>query len=70
MPSWVEIVPVVLERKFCFKFVFAFSLFRNYLPWEKGVVTHLNKLKFPTLKDALCLGLVESGPVDLENKIF
>ena len=31
-----------------------FSLFRNYLPLEKGGALHLNKLESPTPKDALC----------------
>ena len=53
MPSLVEIGAVVLEKKF-FKFVNKFSLFRNYLPLEKGVALHINKLEFPLLKDSLC----------------
>jgi hypothetical protein len=32
----------------------AFSLFRYYLPLEKGYLLHLNKLQFPSLKDDLC----------------
>ena len=35
-------------------FVNVFSLFRNYLPLEKGGVLHLNKLESPAPKDALC----------------
>ena len=35
-------------------FVNVFSLFRNYLPLEKGGVLHLNKLESPSPKDALC----------------
>ena len=35
-------------------FVNVFSLFRNYLPLGKGGALHLNKLEFPTPKDALC----------------
>ena len=30
-----------------------FSLLRNYLPLEKGRAGHLNKLEYPSLKDAL-----------------
>ena len=37
-----------------FNFVNVFSLFRNYLPLEKGRALHLNKLEFPLPKDALC----------------
>ena len=31
-----------------------FSLFRNYLPFEKDGALHLNKLDSPAPKDALC----------------
>ena len=31
-----------------------FSLFRNYLPWEKGRNLHFNKIDSPSPKDALC----------------
>ena len=34
-----------------FNFVNAFSLFRNYLPLEKGGSFHLNKLESPSHKD-------------------
>ena len=37
-----------------FNFVTVFSLFRNYLPLEKGGALHLNKLESSSLKDALC----------------
>ena len=53
MPSLVEIGPVVLEKIF-FTFVSVFSLFRNYLPFDKGGALHLNKLESPSPKDALC----------------
>ena len=49
----VEIGPLVLERKI-FKFVDEFSLFRNYLPLEKGGTFHLNKLDSPLANDDLC----------------
>ena len=35
-------------------FLNAFSLFRNYLPLEKGRALHLNKIESPSLKEALC----------------
>ena len=41
------------RRRF-FSFVKIFSLFRNYLPLEKGGALHLNKLESPSPKDALC----------------
>ena len=31
-----------------------FSLFRNYLPLEKGMALHLDTLESPSIKDALC----------------
>ena len=37
-----------------FNFVNVFSLFRYYLPLEKGGTHHLNKLESPSPKDALC----------------
>ena len=52
MPSLVEISPVVLEKKI-FLFVSVFSLFRNYLPLEKGGGVHFNKFESPSHKDAL-----------------
>ena len=32
-----------------------YQLFCYYLPLERGVTLHLNKLDFPSPKDALCL---------------
>ena len=40
-------------RRF-FNFVNLFSIFRNYLPFEKGEVFHLNKLESSSPKYALC----------------
>ena len=54
MPSLVEISPVVLK-----KFVNVFSIFRYYLPLEKGGALHLNKLESPLFKDALCQGCLK-----------
>ena len=62
MPSLVEFGQAVLEEK-----IFTFSLFLNYLPLEKGVALHLNKLESPSPKDALHQNLVEIGPVVLEK---
>ena len=44
---------MVLEKKI-FNFANVFSLFLNYLPLEEGRALHLNKLKSPSPKDALC----------------
>ena len=53
VPNLVEIGPVVWRRRF-FNFVNVFSLFRNYLPFEKGGALHLIKIESPSPKDALC----------------
>ena len=50
---WLKLVQRFWRRRFS-KFVNVFSLFRNYLPLENGVVLHLNKLVSPVPKDALC----------------
>ena len=50
---WLIFGPVVLEKKI-FNFINVFSLFRNYLPLEKGVVLHLNKLESFSSKETLC----------------
>ena len=48
MPSLVEIGSIIF-----FNFVNVFSLFRNYLPLEKGGALPLNKLESPSHKNAL-----------------
>ena len=53
VPSLEEIGPVVLEKKI-FKISQCISLFRNYLPLEKGGAFHLNKLESTSPIDALC----------------
>mgnify|MGYP000281472926 CR=1 FL=1 len=50
----VEIGLVALEKKIFKNFVNVFSLFCNYPPLEKGRALQLNKLEFPSTKDALC----------------
>ena len=53
-PSLVENGHVVLEKK-NFKFLqYIFSLLCNYLPLENSMALYLNKLEFPSPKDALC----------------
>ena len=37
-----------------FDFLNVFSLFRNYLPFEKDMALHLKKLESSSPKDALC----------------
>ena len=46
MPSLVEIGRVVLEKKIL-NFVNVFSIFRYYLPLEKGEALNLKKLESP-----------------------
>ena len=46
MPNLVEIGPEVLEKKIL-NFLNVFSLFHNYLLFEKGMALHLHKLEFP-----------------------
>ena len=55
MPIWVEIRSAQLfwRRRFL-NFVNVFSVLSNYFPLVKGVALHLNKLEFPSRRDALC----------------
>ena len=50
---WLKLAQWFWRRRF-FIFVNVFSLFRNYLPLEKGRTLYLNKLESPSPKDALC----------------
>mgnify|MGYP003688723061 CR=1 FL=1 len=50
---WLKLAQWFWSRRF-FYFVNVFSLFRNYLPLEKGGAIHLNKPESPSPKDALC----------------
>ena len=50
---WLKLAKWFWIRRF-FNFVNVFSLFRNFLPFEKGGALHLNKLESPSPKDALC----------------
>ena len=50
---WLKLAQWFWRRGFL-NFVNVFSLFRNYLPMEKGGALHLNKLESPSPKDALC----------------
>ena len=52
MPSLVKIGPVVLEKKI-FKFCKCILAICYHLPLEKGMSLYLNKLEFPSCKDAL-----------------
>ena len=53
MPSLVEIGQWFWRRRFL-NVINVFSLFRNYLPLEKGRALYVNKLESLLPKDALC----------------
>ena len=70
MPSLVEIGQVVSEEDFL-NFVNRILLFHNYLPLEKDLALHVNKLESPLSKDALCqVWWKLHGPMVLKMKIF
>ena len=50
---WLKLAQWFQRRRFL-NFVNVFSLFRNYLPLEKGGAHYLNKIESPSPKDALC----------------
>ena len=50
---WWKLVQWFWRRR-CLNFFNVLSLFRSYLPLENAEALHLNKLEFPTSKDALC----------------
>ena len=49
--SLVKYGPMGLEEKKSLNFINVFSLFRYYLPMEKGEALYLNKLESPLLLD-------------------
>ena len=53
MPNLVEIGPVDLKRGFLniFNIILLFCV---YLPFEKGMALHLNKIESPPVMDVLC----------------
>ena len=51
---WLKLAQWFWRRRFFFNFVNVFSIFRNYLPLEKGAALHLNKFESASSKDALC----------------
>ena len=66
---WLKLAQWFWLRGF-FNFINVFWLFQNYLPLEKGRALHLNKLKSPSPKDALCQVWLKLDQVFLEKKIF
>ena len=54
MPSLVEIGPLFLEKKILKININVLSLFRNYLPLEKGRVLYLNNNEIPSPNDIVC----------------
>ena len=69
MPSSLEICPVVKEKKI---FLFRQCIFtiRYHLSLEKGVVLNLNKLDFPSPKDALCQVWLKLAQEDFQIHVF
>ena len=63
---WLKLAQWFWKRRFLNKLK-AFSLFRNYLPLEKGMALHLNKFESPS--PTRMLSLVEIGPVAYEEKM-
>ena len=55
---WLKLAKGFWRRNF-FKFVNVFSQFYNYLPLERGGGLYLDKLEFPSPKDAFCLKLTQ-----------
>ena len=51
---WLKLAQWFWRRRFFKNFFKVFSLFRNYLPLEKGGVLHLKKLESPSPRDTLC----------------
>ena len=66
MLFWLELSQWFRSRRF-FNFVNVFSLFRNYLPLEKGVALHMNKFESPSPNGCIVPSLVEIGPMVLEK---
>ena len=64
---WLKLALWFWRRRFL-NFANAFLLFCYHHPLEKGVPLHLNKVEFPTIKDALCQDLVEIGPMVLRKR--
>ena len=66
--SW----PCGFGEWYFFQFYFGnvFSLFRNYLPLEKGGALQLKLLESPSPKDALCQVWLKLDQFFLEKKIF
>ena len=69
MPSLGKFGSVLLVNTIFFNFINVFSLFRNYLPLEKGVAIYLNKLELTSTKNALP-SLVEIGLSGSEEEDF
>ena len=66
---WLKLAQWFWRKRFL-NFISVFSHIRNYLPLEKEVALHLNKLVFLLPKDALCQVLFWDWSRVLENKIF
>ena len=66
---WLNMAQWFWRRRFL-NFVNVFTLFRNYLPLEKGGALHLNKVKSPSPKWMLCAKFGWNWPSGSEEKDF
>ena len=66
---WLKLAKWFLRRRFL-NFVNVFSLFRNYLPLEKGVALYFNKLGFPSPQDALSQVLLKLAQQYCRRRFF
>ena len=65
---WLKLVLWFWKRKFL-NFLNIVFLFHNYLPLEKGVALHFNKLESLSSKDLLCLICLKLAILVLEKKM-
>ena len=60
----------MVPENFFFNFVNVFSLFRNYLPLEKGETNSFNNLDFSSPKDALYQAWLKLGQRSLTRRFL
>ena len=70
VPSWVEIGPVVLEKRILFISSMYFRYFCNYLPLEKGKGPSFEQTWISFTQGCFVPSLVEIGQVVLWKRIF
>ena len=65
---WLKLSKLCWRRRF-FNFVNVFSLFRNYVPLEKGGAPSFKQTWIPFTRGCFVPSLVEIGPVVLDKKM-